>query len=324
MSDAIIRQGRFTSTGAAKNLVLRNDVDWIEVINITQMAAQQNPGRGVQFFWQRGMAQGSAIEIKKANAADTLNGVVVASGGFTLIDTSNQAPGALDATVAAVSNANPPVVTVADTTGLSVGDVVRMIDVAGAQQLGGIDFTIGNGTFTGTTFSLDYMTQIVAGTTGSFRRIPYNPIFYPPHRFISSITQAQQAVVLLTVDHEFTVGQQVRFVVPEEYGMVEMNGLSGTIVAVDTVTTNTITVDIDTTAFTAFAFPLTGDYPFSPALVVPIGEAAKSPYENLLDDARRNIAYIGIQLAGGAQSPAGSAGDVIYWRAGSSFDVDNQ
>jgi hypothetical protein len=103
--------------------------------------------------------------------------------------------------------------------------------------------------------------------------------------------------------------------------MTEMNKLTGTITAV---ATNTVTVDIESSAFTAFAFPATAAVPFTPAVMVPVGEAAEESYVNLLDDATTNTGYIGIQLAAGTTSPAGALNDVIYWVAGKSFSVTNE
>ncbi len=139
------------------------------------------------------------------------------------------------------------------------------------------------------------------------------------------MTAATSMVVTMSVTHGFTVGQAVRFVVPAAYGMVEADGLIGNITAVDTTlaTGNSITVDIDSSAFTAFAFPANGDVPFTPALVVPVGMTANDTYANSLDDASDNQSYIGMQLAAGADSPAGANNDVIYWRAGKSFSVSN-
>lgn len=325
MNNTILQQGRFTSDGLVKRLTIRSDVDWMWVYNFTQAATQQGTGRGVKFYWQRGMSLDTGIEYKKDDGVDTLEMVTLASGGFSLFDSSSQIPGTLDSTITAVSAANPPVVTVTSTAALSDGDVVRLINISGAKQLGGYDFTVD--VVNATTFELPYMAQIVAGTTGSFRKIDNNPIFYPRHRLISSITQASSAVIEMTVTHGFTVGQKVRLVVPPEFGMTEMDGLLGTITAVDTTlstNTNTITVDIDSSAFTAFAFPLTTAGAFSPALVVPVGEAAELPYVNLLDDATINQSVIGMELAAGEQAPAGSASDVIYWVAGKSYSVSNE
>lgn len=323
MSDTIIQQGRFTSTGAAQEIQIRSDIDWMKIVNYTIADADQTTAVGVEYYWQRGMAADTGIEYKKSNAANAANLVdALASGGFTLLDTSDSPLGTLNATITAVSTATPPVATNSGTNGLSAGDVVRLVNVSGAQQLGGVDFTVGNGTLSSTTFSLDYMPAIAVGTTGSWRKINFQPQFYPRHRSISSISAASSAVVVMTVTHGYTVGQEVRLKVPAAFGMVEADGLLGTITAINT-TTNSITLDIDSSAFTAFSFPLTASVPYSPAIVVPVGEAASEAYANLLDDATDNVSFLGMKLAAGANSPAGAADDVIYWTAGSSYSVSN-
>ena len=74
------------------------------------------------------------------------------------------------------------------------------------------------------------------------------------HRHYQSYSSSSN---LLFVDHGYKVGSQIRFSVSSSFGMTEINGLVGNVVAVDTVTgtTNTFTVDIDSTNFTTFAFP---------------------------------------------------------------------
>jgi len=145
------------------------------------------------------------------------------------------------------------------------------------------------------------------------------------------------AIVTLSVTHAFTVGQVVRFVVPtvtaNAYGMTQLNGLAGNIIAINQADvngfTNTITVDIDVSSFGAFAWPLTTD-PFStPAQVVPVGEqmaVAVNPNPvlypngvNILGDSEINLGYIGITLQGGAGFPGGANNDVLFWVAGKSY-----
>lgn len=329
MDNTIIQQGRFTSDGGNKTIQLRSDVDWMMVYNVTQGAASQTTALGVKYYWQRGFADAAKWVTYKSNAANAANlEAYVTSSGFSLVDTSNQAPGTLNTTITAVSAAAIPVASNSGSNGLVAGDVVRLFDVTGAQQLGGFDFTVGYNTLTTGTFSLDYMSQIVAGTTGSWRKINFNPIFYPRRRYITKITKAASAVVTLSVTHGYKVGQTVRFVVPAAFGMVEMDGLLGTITAIDTTTTtgNTITVNIDSTAFSTFAWPLTASVPFTAAEVVPVGEdtaqAISSGVDPLLD-ATENQSYIGMILSGGASSPGGDTSDVMYWVAGKSFSVDN-
>jgi hypothetical protein len=89
-------------------------------------------------------------------------------------------------------------------------------------------------------------------------------------------------------------------------------------------TTNTITVDVNTTGFTAFAFPLTAAPGFSPAMVIPLGENmanALSNGTNYLADAVYNAAQTGVLLMGAATGPAGVNADVIYWNATKSFNA---
>ena len=330
MDNTIVQQGRFTSTGSARALEIRSDVDWMIVYNYTQALAAQTTPVGVKYYWQRGMPAGSKWTTFKSNAANaTQLEQVVATSGFTLVDTSVNVLGAIRADVTAVSNAAIPVVSNGGAANaLSVGDIVRLTNIAGAHQISGMDFTVGHNTLTTGTFSLDYMPQMVAGTTGSWRKINAQPLFYPRRRYITKITQAASAVVTMSVTHGYRVGQAVRFIVPASFGMVEMNGLLGTITAIDTTLTtgNSITVNIDSTAFTAFAFPLTAVSPMTYAEVVPVGMDTASALiagVDILSDATINEGYIGMLLTGGASCPGGALNDVMYWVAGKSFSVTN-
>ena len=326
--NTLIQQGYFTSTGSAINIPLRAGVDWMRVYNTTVAAANQTTAVGVEFYWQAGFPAGAQWEYLKSNAANAANlSQYLTSGGFTYIDTSVNYYGVLQSTITAISTATIPVATNSGTNGLSAGAIVRLLNVAGAPQLGGIDFTVGYNTLSTTTFSLDYMSTLsVAGTTGSFMPINFDPLYYPRRRYITSISQASQAVVTLSVTHGYQVGQLVRMVVPAACGMVQMNGLQATIVAVNTATTgsgaNSITLNVNSSAFNAFVFPLAAAVPFSPAMVVPMGEDtadALAQNVNILSDATVNTGFIGMNLAAGANSPAGQSGNVIYWVAGKSF-----
>jgi hypothetical protein len=334
MDNTILQQGRFTSDGSSIVIDLRSDVDWMMVYNITQAAAAQTTAVGVKYYWQRGFPNGAKWVTFKSNAANAANlDQYLTSNGFTLLDSSLQTQGSYHAIGSgvggtAISNAAIPVATNSGVNGLVAGDIVRFSPVTGGNQLAGLDFTVGYNTLTNTTFSLDYMAQIVAATTFGWRKIEFNPIFYPRRRYITSITQAAEAVVTLSVTHGYQVGQLVRMVVPSSYGMSQMNGILATIIDIDTDTAagNTITLNVDSSSFDAFAFPLTAAAPFSPAECVPVGEdtaTALSFGVDVLSDATLNTAFIGLELAGGASNPAGADNDVIYWVAGKSFSVNN-
>jgi hypothetical protein len=334
---AIISQGTFTqgATAAVIRLPLVSDVDFMHVYNITQMAAAPGAAVGVQYYWQRGFPNGAKIAYFKSNAAGATNLTqFLTTGGFTLIDSTNQQVGALNngsTGISAITNATPPVVTVGSTLGMGPGSIVRLYNLAGVDQLGGLEFTVGYNTFSPTTFDLSYMSApgVFTGlpANSAFRVVPFEPIFKPRVRYISSITAAGvNSVVVTTVTHGYQVGEKVTFKVPSIFGMVQMDTLEGTIIAVNTsVTVNSFTVDIDSSAFSAFVFPANGNQPFTPAQVIPNGQntafAANNDLNQLVNPTV-NVGYIGIQLAAGAGNPGGAALDVMYWLAGKSDSVN--
>jgi len=333
MDTTIIQQGRFISTGATTILSVRSDIDWMTVYNWTQMAASQTTAVGVQYYWQRGMANDTGIEYLKSNAANAANlTTTLASGGFTLLDTSGPRIGNAVA-ITGASNVVRPIISTASTAGLSSGSIVRLSGVTGAEGLDGMDFSIDT-VVASTSFRLAaalQQAQGAAGTAGFYRIVKWDHIYYPRYRFIVNITQATQAVVTLSIPSGYAVGDTIRFVIPSSaYGMTQLNGMLGTITAVnDTLATQTITVNIDTTGFTAFTFPTAAVVQasvFSKALVVPVGmdtAYAISQSVNVLADATYNAAILGMSLAAGANSPAGANADLIYWVAGKSFSVTN-
>lgn len=320
-----IFNGSFTSTGAAQTLVIRGQLDTLEVWNDTELAAA-NGSHGTNYIWNLGMAANNGIACVR-NAGATANTMTTCAAlavpGFTVVDSSANVPGPVIATTDIGTTARR--VLTATTTGLSVGSIVRLMNMTGATQFNGMDYTV-TAVNPGVSFDIGYVPVTVAAVgAGQYRQIPYDTMFYPRNRYISAITQAAQAVITMTVTHNFVVGQKVRIYVDPMYGMVEMNGLIGNITAV---AASTITVDINSTGFTAFAWPLTAvaAAPHTFAQVVPVGEdtavaLAAVPQADILSDATINTGYTGIILGAGITSPAGSNGDVIRWRATSSFNL---
>ena len=336
-------QGSFTSTGAAQILQIREGIDWINVYNTTALAAASSTKLGVQYYWQFGMPQNSMIRYSASNAANAVNLTeFITSGGFSIVNNTINIPSAQVA-ITSVTNAAPPVVTtggaLGSTAGLSAGSIVQLYNVAGAQQLGGIPFTVGS-VITNTSFTLANMIAIVAGTTGFYRILPYDAYFYPPTRIITNITAGASAspalspnvtVITFSVTHAFTVGQVIRFTIPTvtalAFGTVGafLNNVQATIIAINQPDslgyTNTITVAINTTGYT-WAWPLTAGPTFTPAQVTPVGENMAQAIlsgTNQIGDSEVNQGYLGISLTGGASQPGGANADVIYWVAGKSF-----
>jgi hypothetical protein len=323
MDGTILQQGSFVSLGTPKYLEIRTDVDWIRIFNMTETAAG-NINHGVEYFWTRDMQQNALTGIcyYRIAANNTLaSTALAAASNFQLYDTSAQTS-VTGNVIVGVNGALPPVVSTNFTAAqLATGDVVRFTNITGAGQICGMDFTIGAAAAGAPgTFTLAYSPAIVAagapGATSRWHKVLYDPEFFPCTRYITSITQAASAVVTLSVTHAFSVDQEVGFRVPEQYGMTQINNLRGKVTAINAVT-NTVTVNIDTTGFTAFAMPLDAAWSsYSKAELVPVGENNNL----ILSTATRNISTIGILLPAGLLAPAGSVNDVICWVAGKSVN----
>lgn len=309
--------GTFTSAGTAVNLPLPGGVQRFEMVNITDFGSTAANTNVMRAKWYSSLANGSAfLNLKTSGAATLALESMITTDGFSFVSDSGSALPSAAVAVTSTTNAAPPVVSTGSTAGLSNFDVIRYINAPGQLNISGMDFTINN-IVANTSFELIYMgAPGAAGTGGFWRRIPFNPRFYPRNRFITAITKATSAVVTLSVTHGYTVGQLVRVIVPSAFGMTEINGLLGTVTAINT-TNNTITLNIDSSGFTTFAFPTsavaaTG---VSFAQIVPVGEAAvnssSQPFANLLDDATDNQSFTGLVIGTGAQT----SGKLYQWIA---------
>lgn len=306
----MIEKGNFTSDGKKKYLALPFGATWIETLNQTTWLAA-GADSVVKAEWQKtNIADYYGTATIKTTATNALapSAALTAATGFAEYDSGADNPlGTVD-TGTAISGDNPPIVSVVFDEGeYNNGDIIRMTNVTGGTQLNGLDFTIGSVDHTLDEFELSYMAPIVAATNCVFYPVLYQDKFYPRTRYISAITLGTTTTIKMTVAHDFAVDDLVRLVVPQQFGTKELNSLA---VKVTAITTGTITVDYDSTGFTAFTFPLTGVSIPQYAQVVPMSPAVQNDGE------------IGIVLQAGTGAPAGSDGDVILWKAGDdSIDI---
>jgi hypothetical protein len=395
MDGTIIGQGTFlaNSTGLSNPnagnasigtanytiIAIPSGADWVRVSNYTRWGTVGTTGAyfngvanasvGLEFYWQRGMAAGTGIVTYKGAASAVLDGDTLVTGGFTLYDPSGQDPLALPVVgnpvaTTASTNATRPVVSTASTAGVVVGSVVRMSNTA-QTDVNGIDMVVGAVTVN-TSFTLLTATNALAtapgaiGGAGFYRVINFDPMFYPRRRFVTNITQAVNAQVSTSVAHNYVPGQEVRFTIPTVSGMVQLNAspannyLSAIVLTV--VDAYNFTINIDTTAFTAFTWPTIAQQPSSFPEVAPVGEdtatslvtaASQVPLDQwsnpvfnaqsgILSDATVNTGYLGMILGSGGNGlelttpilgPSGAiawsagnvaTGDRMYWTAGKS------
>jgi len=326
MPFTIMTQDSFVSTGVGIKIPVPSSADYFVVNNITQAGTQQATGRGVKFEWFRGITPADgALETKKTNSTDALNVVSVTTGGFTYVTAApiveNQAANA----ITAITAASPAVVTQTQT--YSEGDIVRIYGTTGMLQIAGMDFQISSVSGSGYTLiglrGAGFATPATAGFT---RRISKFSAVLPERLYITEVTQATQAVVRTSIDPTlvYSVGMKVHFSVPFSFGMTQLNQLTGTIVALSSAN-YTMTVDIDTTGFTAFAFPTSLSSPTAQLFATVAPQGASTTY-NPVTGVQTGYDFVKqpfrtaeftpyMYLAAGAQSPAGSSGDTIIWQA---------
>lgn len=297
----IVYRGSLVSTGSPQTISIPAGFDEFHIRNRTNLAG----GAGiVESIWYSGMAAGSAIT--DTLAGGTITRTVITAAGFTYSDSSTAVLGAANA-ITVITNATPAVVSAATTP--VVGDIVRIYGSTAMLQVSGMDFSV-TAVNPGVAFTIGYLPAAgfaAAATAGFYRTLPFDYPFYPRKRFITAITAAASAVITLSVTHGYVVGEKVKVYVPAAFGMTQINGQLGTITAINTAT-NTITVDIDSSAYTAFAFPTsaTAAAGMSFPHIVPAGENASILTGAIKDAGTRQI-YLGTAIDG-------TAADIFdYW-----------
>ena len=305
---SLIGMGSVTSAGVPFTIDVQPLVDYVYVKNRTQWGASANPGVVIQAEWFSRMAADSAYTITNTNSANGMNAGALTSGGFSLIDYSSlpsYTPVALASPF--FTQANPVVFTTASPHGLAVGDLVQIYNLTGARQYAGVTYSV-SAVGSSTTFSVLLNTVgITVASAGTVKKIAADISFYPGRRIITQASLGATTTLTLQMAHTLTVGQYVRLRVPSGFGTLQLDGLTGKITAVNVgPTVNSITLDINSTGFTAFAWPASSAVPFTFAEVIPIGEVATT-----LEGATVNQAIQGVRFG---SSVCGAASDVLdYW-----------
>ena len=359
-------KGRFVSTGGAKVINLPFQPDYVEFINYTASASGSD--NGVPFaYWDSLMGQGVAV-INRFQAANQLTTDTVDTLGITTFSAGQLLQFGPTLTVTDVSKAAAASVTTSGAHGLTSGDVVILeglfeTSTTGMPQINGIPFTV---TVTGsTTFTIPWNTSqsnyttISGAATGTPRakKVLYPYLYFPGQTFISAITTGTTTTIDTTDAHNFVVGQEVAFRIPSQWGTVQLNSLPNTLTpgspvygyVIAVTDYNTVVVNIDSSAYTAFNSNQTvASVPgLSYAQIVAVGDVNTGgvqisstsvlyppPYTMPIGTTRVNTIngpaiqgafvnntsqgfVIGSGVAEGDASAilVGAAEDVIYWRA---------
>lgn len=315
------------------------------------IAGSLTSDRIVEAFWCDYMSNGTAQIIQNGTVSGVLapmqNGVA-AINGISIFKANQQSNGPNISGASFVPG--QPTVFTANSHGFQVGDNVRIVNLPSAPQLGGLVMTVTavtTNTFTTLLDSTNALTSTFTVYKVGNAYLPPRSLYYPENRVIASITQANPMVVTLLVAQNYQVGDEVRFSIPVQYGMQQLNSttnglpLQFTVVAVNNaVGTQTVSLNVDSTAFTAFASVLAAKYPLSFPEMIPQGEGnlnnlqafgvspAPLPYGNqdILGFARQNQGVNGVLVGAGDGTNSATTGGIIgstvdfwEWRALSSL-----
>ncbi len=278
-------KGHFTSTGFAKTINLPFQPDRVELLNYTAAgraingtAAQNSVPRA---WWDVSMGQGFAVEEVYAGGTpsvlrfDTviLNGISSFSAGLMLQYGPVVQHGGTPVSDFSITAANPAVVTTVGNHGLQTGDVIIFANLAqtattGMQQIAGIPFMV---TRTGaTTFSINwdasgsnytaFNTATSTNNVGSYKKVLYPDLYFPGDKFVSFITTGTTTTIKTTSQHQYQVGQEIAFRIPQNWGTYQLNSLPNTLIpgspiygyVVSVTDALTFVVNINSTGYSAF------------------------------------------------------------------------
>jgi len=284
------------ATPVAVNIPMTAKPDWVFVKDTTNWGAQSTAANPVYAEWFSTMAAGSFLALGQPSS--TGSGVTTyasqgTSGGFTFIDQTNP-PSFTKVAITAI-NGTTFVVSTGTTTGINVGDWIRLINVTGALEISGTGLFQVTAVSAGVSITLGYAASAVSaglvianGTTGFYQKV-YPTQFLPNTLPVAYITQASQAVVYFFRQNPYTPGELVDFQIPTAYGMTQLSNLTANsgsgpfssnpsgaarvLSVTNSATVSSITIDVDTTGFTAFQYPVSASYAGggSPAVCMPAG-----------------------------------------------------
>jgi hypothetical protein len=316
------------ATVVAQNIPMTAKPDWVFVKDTTNWGAQSTAANPIYSEWFSSMPQGSYLALgqpSSTGAGVTTYASQGLSGGFTFINQT--APPTFTKVAITAVNGTTFVVSTGSTAGISVGDTVRLINVVGAQEISGSNLYQVTALTANTSITLGYAASAVTaglvianGTTGFYQKV-YPGQFVPNTLPVAYITQATQAVVYFFRQNPYSPGELVDFQIPTPYGMTQLSNLtaksgSGALTGnpsgaarvlsvTNSTTVSSITIDVDTTGFTAFQFPISAAFAggASPAVCIPAGSGvvplngsptipASPPGTNLVDAFDNKSQYI--------------------------------
>ncbi len=283
-------KGSFTATGTSAVVNLPFTPDYVELWNYTNIKTI-GVSRVTRAWW----------DDKLIDPATSTNPTMIEaydSGSvsrFDVIANSAAAPGinvfqagqllqyGPAQQIVSATAANPPVFTVTG-HGYKVGDTVLLRGLyqsatTGMPQMAGMMFTIITvGSANTFTVSWDASGSNYTALSGSpvgstVSKVLYPFLYVPQDNYVSLISLGSTTQITTTMDHNFEVGQEIAFRIPQQWGTVELNSLPNLLTpgapayayVISVASNRTFTCNINSTAFTAF----NPNQPITPTNTIP-------------------------------------------------------
>jgi len=291
-----VAKGSFTAASGVTTAIvnLPFQPDRVELFNYTNIktAAANTVARA---FWFSNLIDGAnnptMVEIYNGSSAvvfDTIqtNGITTFAAGLAL-----QYGATIQ--IVGITKASQAVVTTSVAHGYSVGDTIILQGIATTvtnnafRFLNGVPFTIVAVGST-TTFTINWNTNqssytaISGSPTGALvKKVLYPFLYCPEDNVVMSVTTGATTTVSTTMYHNFEVGQEIAFRVPQLWGTIQLNSLPNVLIPgspiygyVISVTDNwTFVCNINSTSFTAFTTnQTTVPSNWTPAQVLSVGD----------------------------------------------------
>lgn len=344
MSENQITTGAFVNTASTPFFIpLSQKINEFRLYNLTRsgttalgVSGSATSDRIVEGYYTPYATIGTALVKQQGTVASGLAPVsngTLAQNGFTIVNGGSYQQGPTIA-IASFVPGTTTVFTTGAPHGFRVGDNVRIVGLTTAPQMGGLVMTV-TAVGSTTTFTTLFNSSNAVTSVGSVYKVgnaalQNASLYYPQVRAIAAITLANPMVVTTLVQQKYDIGDKVRFQIPTVFGMQQLNSTSNglpvefTVRAVNNaVGTQTVTLEADSTAFTAFAWPSSANYPISLPVMIPQGEGNTNnlqgimpfplPYanQNVLSFATQNTAQNGILIGAGDGTAAATTGGLI-------------
>lgn len=278
-------KGQFVASGTSKIVNLPFQPDFVEVWNYTNIKTPATT-KVTRAWWDAAFIDttgstnptmvegyGASATAASFNRIATL-GISTFSAGLLLqYGPVYQHTASTDFSIAVSAAGGPTTVTTTTAHGLVSGDVVVFEGLfqsttTGMPQLNGIPFTVTVTSTVAFTIPWDtsgsnytaFNTATNSGNIGLWKKILYPYIYMPGVSFISKITVGATTTIDTTDAHNFVVGQEVAFRVPNAWGTKELNSLPNVLIpgspiygyVIAVTDYNTVVVNINSSAYTAF------------------------------------------------------------------------